>query len=117
MSRIVCVDFDGTIAPDPAAHGLIPDLSVPPNDGAEAFLRTLQGRGFEVVILSSRATIREGQIGIKTYLRRWNLTGLISDVTGTKVSATAYVDNRAVAFKDNNWQQCLLDVLRLSAGG
>lgn len=117
MSGVVCVDFDGVIHPTGRGRELIPDMSVAPTPGVEGFLASLVTRGFEVVVFSSRATVREGQIGIKTYLRRWKLDSYVSDITATKIPAVAYVDNRAVHYIDQNWQECIQQILTLKVHG
>lgn len=107
---VVCVDFDGTIAPWGDLFGFPPPLP-----GAKDFLDSLRAQGYKIVIFTSRLSSvwhqsegREPHLGIMAqvgylteYFQRYGLQG--DSITAEKVPAMAYIDDRAVEFHD--WPQ------------
>lgn len=105
---VVCVDFDGTIAPWGDLFGF-PE----PLPGAKEFLLWLRENGYTIVIFTSRLSTvwhksegRDPGYGIfeqVEYLRKYfEKYGLESDhVTAEKIPAIAYIDDKAIFFQ--NW--------------
>lgn len=110
----ICVDFDKTLVAWAGLHEIPPFLP-----GAIAFLDDLEAMGFEVVILTSRASptwwlehlwhperspspeevddFGRSQIGIVfATLDKVGKGGLL--ITAEKVPALAYIDDRAITF-------------------
>jgi hypothetical protein len=110
---VVCVDFDGTIAPWGDLFGF-PE----PLPGAREFLKDLRVRGFTIVIFTSRLSTvwhnsegRDPARGIfeqVEYLRAYfTKYGLECDhVTAEKIPAIAYIDDKAIEY--NSWETAAL---------
>jgi len=110
---VVCVDFDGTIAPWGDLFGFPPPLP-----GAKDFLDSLRERGYIIVIFTSRLSTvwhknegRDPARGIfeqVTYLQEYfERYGLPADhVTAEKVPAIAYLDDKAIEFA--SWETATL---------
>ena len=102
--KTVCVDFDGVLMSMDYFTSF--DEAVgPPIPGAIEGLQKLAQR-YSVVIHTSRASMFKGEtkadIGKKAvlrWLRKWGADHYVSEVTGDKVIASAYIDDRAVEFK------------------
>lgn len=110
----VSVDFDETLHPyDKGWTGPIPD-DVPPLPGALDFLRALKVKGFNVVILSVRASEPGGVDAIRNWCTKYGLAPFIDGITDVKPHAVAYVDDRAVPYQ-GNWTKVLLAVDALAA--
>jgi len=102
---VVCVDFDGTIAPFGDKFGFPPPLP-----GAKEFLKYLRDEGYKIVIFTSRLSTvwhasegRDPAHGIAQqvlYLRDYfDMYGLEADsVTAEKIPAIAYIDDKAIEF-------------------
>jgi len=105
---VVCVDFDGTIAPWGDLFGF-PE----PLPGARDFLIYLKDHGFTIVLFTSRlSTVWHAHEGrdpargifeqveyLREYAERYDLP--IDKVTAEKVPAVAYIDDKAVEYL--NW--------------
>jgi len=104
---VVCVDFDGTIAPWGDLFGF-PE----PLPGAKGFLQELRNAGYTIVIFTSRLSTvwhqhegRDVARGIfeqveylRAYFERYGLE--CDSVTAEKVPALAYIDDKAIEFID-----------------
>lgn len=102
---VVCVDFDGTIAPFGDLFGFPPPLP-----GAKEFLDTLRENGYTIVIFTSRlSTVWHNHEGrdpargifeqvqyLQEYFERYDLEA--DSVTAEKVPAVAYIDDKAIEF-------------------
>lgn len=111
---VVCVDFDGTIAPWGDLFGF-PE----PLPGAREFLTYLRDNGFTIVIFTSRLSTvwhrsegREPARGImeqveylQEYFRRYELN--IDYATAEKIPAIAYIDDKAIFHK--NWNNSFME--------
>lgn len=126
----VSVDFDATLHPYTAGWtGPTPE-DEPPIEGAEAFLKALLDAGFKVTIFSTRAATEQGRRGIVAWFFEW-MPGLKQAflrqdvvVSDRKGGAVAFVDDRAVVFRQHgqggpNYSECLARVrgLELRAHG
>ena len=106
---VVCVDFDGTIAPFGDLFGFPPPLP-----GAKEFLDGLVEKGMTIVIFTSRlSTVWHAHEGrdpargimqqveyLQEYFRRYDLPA--DSVTAEKVPAIAYIDDKALEY-NGSW--------------
>ncbi len=90
--RIVCVDFNGVLDTYEGWRG--ERHFDPPRPGALDFLEQLAGRGFGVVIFTTRYAA-----DVWTWLREHGLDHLVIDVTDRKPPAHVFIDDRAVCFR------------------
>ena len=104
---VVCVDFDGTIAPWGSLFGYPKPLP-----SAVEFIDWLKEKGYTVVIFTSRLSsvwhAAEGRSPAKgifeqvdylqEYCRRYNIN--VDSATAEKIPAIAYIDDKAVEFLD-----------------
>lgn len=118
--KVVCVDFDGVIRP---WGPLMEDT--PPFEGASETLQLLNEAGYKIVIFTSRLseTWLISAFGFKntkekyleqleylsSYLDKYNIPRW--DITCEKIPAIAYIDDRAIEFRDN-WSDLGLRVLK-----
>jgi hypothetical protein len=119
MTRTVCVDFDGVIHAYSRGwqDGSIYDQPLP---GAIEALDLLMD-DYAVIVHSTRDPeqiapwLRERGVacrtdGVPDEREFWNVTGTVL-VTRRKYPAVAYIDDRAIRFR--NWDQALDDLTRL----
>lgn len=111
---VVCVDFDGTIAPWGDLFGF-PE----PMKGAKEFLDYLRREGYTIVIFTSRlSTVWHNSEGrdpargimeqieyLQEYFRRYDLT--CDYATAEKIPAIAYIDDKAIHHK--NWYNSFME--------
>jgi hypothetical protein len=104
---VVCVDFDGTIAPWGDLFGFPAPL-----DGAVEFVNGLTDAGYTVYIFTSRLSAywhmhegRDPANGIfhqvrylQEYCERYGLN--VAGATAEKVPAIAYIDDKAIEYND-----------------
>jgi hypothetical protein len=107
---VVCVDFDGTIAPWGDLFGYPKPLP-----GAVKFLRWLKDNGYTVYIFTSRLSafwhqsegrdpgraIFEQVEYLQNYCKKYGIE--VDGATAEKVPAMAYIDDKAVEYID--WKQ------------
>lgn len=104
--RVICVDYDGVLFP----FGYLSE-EPEPLPGAQAAMRRLWRAGFRLVIFTSRMSpawlastgydADEMRAAIAAQLNRYTIP--FHDITGEKVPAMAYVDDRAIRFRDGEW--------------
>lgn len=115
--KAVCVDCDGVLHPYSQGWngGLLYDD--PPRE-AKPFLETLKAKGYQVIIFTARFwdTRRDEHIDMKFRVEEWLIKhGLPYDhVTGEKLPAICYVDDRGVHFNGYNWDKVLEQVDKLA---
>jgi hypothetical protein len=99
----VLVDFDGVVHRYSKgwADGTVYD---PPMPGASDALAELAGRGYELVVFSTRDRDQ-----IAAWLERWGFPPY--RITNVKEAAVALIDDRAIRFVD--WEQAAGDLRRL----
>lgn len=103
-SKVVCVDFDGTLYPFAEIFE-----GIPPFDGAAEAVRSLKESGYRIVIYTSRlsrawlASESHNAIDHIDYIRMVLDRDAIpyDDITGEKIPAEYYIDDRAIEFKEN----------------
>lgn len=107
MALKVAVDFDGVLhAYTKGWTGVYPEDD--PSPGAQDFIQALIGAGYEVVVLTSRARTIDGEAAVITWLDYHGFPPL--KVTSKKIPALAYVDDRAVPYRNGNWTDCLVQI-------
>jgi hypothetical protein len=92
MPPIVCVDLNGVLDAYSGWRG--PEHFDPPRAGARAFLDALRGRGFEIVVFTTRHPD-----DVWAWLREHGLADAVADVTDRKLAAHVFIDDRAVCFR------------------
>lgn len=102
--RTVAVDFDGVVHSYTQGWTGYKPLD-DPEPGALGFILGLQAQGYEVVIMSARAHNEEGVKETENWLESHGFPQL--RVTNEKVTAVAYVDDRAVPHTtgSGDWQE------------
>lgn len=109
---IIAVDFDNTIV-----DWLDSERCVLKKGSLEA-LRTLKNKGCSIVIHTCRIGIAKSNGDLSEVLE--SIRNILDEFDvpydsihlGTKAVADAYIDDRAVPFRDN-WQQTLIDTEQL----
>jgi hypothetical protein len=89
---IACVDFNGVLDAYTGWKGA--EHFDPPRPGAREFLEGLGGRGYRVVIFTTRY-----EDDVWSWLKAYALDQLVSAVTDRKPAAHVFVDDRAVCFR------------------
>jgi predicted phosphatase len=112
MAKTVAVDFDGTISE--YEHGFVHPPVEPPTRGAQAALRALATKGYEIVVFSVRANQPDGVQSIWDWLKRYDMAKYVADVTSDKPKAIAYIDDRGVHF-NGSWASALMQIDALEA--
>jgi hypothetical protein len=92
VKPIVCVDLNGVLDAYQGWRG--PEHWDAPRPGAAEFLRTLNERGFDVIVHTTRW--RDDAV---RWLEQHGLMQFVSEVTDRKVAAHVFVDDRAVCFR------------------
>lgn len=109
----VSVDFDGVLHSYKSGWtGYRPTDE--PEPGALDFISDLMGEGYTPVVVSARADCEEGVTEIRKWLALWGFPEM--EVTGRKVAAVAYVDDRAVHYQpgSKNWAGVLNHITDLA---
>ena len=115
--KAVLVDCDGVLHPYSKGWngGLLYDDPLPQ---AKWFLETLKNKGYQVVIFTARLfdTRRNKNDNMMEHIVEWlNNHNLPFDfVTGNKLPAVAYVDDRGVHFNGTNWDKVLEQIDKLA---
>ena len=99
-SKTISVDFDGVI--HKYRHGWCDGaIYDEPVEGAIEALITLQHCGYNVIVLTARASVAEVVDWLHVHFAALHATHLIPAVTNIKQPARVYIDDRAVRF--TNW--------------
>ena len=96
MKKTVVFDFDGVIHSYISGwkgENVIPD---PPVVGIKEIIDDLRSTGYEVVVVSTRATSVAGRIAIRKYLKDNQIQ--VDLITHEKPPAVVYIDDRAICF-------------------
>lgn len=110
MALRVAVDFDGVLH-SYTSGWTGPYPKNPPNPGAVLAVEALIEVGYEVVVMTTRASTIEGEAAVIAWLEYHGFPPL--PVTSHKIPALAYIDDRAVTFRNDNWPDCLAQVVQL----
>lgn len=96
----LCVDFDGVIHDyDPAKW---PKMGLP-KPGCNQALQELVDRGYRIVVWTSRASKKENIDHVRDWLDYYDIP--YHDISGVKINAVAYIDDRGIRFE--TWQQTM----------
>lgn len=95
--KTICVDLDGVLAQYSGWQG--PDHIGEPMPGAGEFLKALTDMGFEIVIHTTRDQAKVAKWLIENKISRIIDIAHISKITNQKVTAMAYIDDRAICFQ------------------
>ena len=113
----VMVDFDKTIHPYKKGwnDGKLED---PPYPDAKGSIDKLKNAGYEIVIFSTRVsqgaadefkTDTEDELqNISNYLKNYGI--YFDRITGDKIAADFYIDDKAVTIKNGNWKDVLSQI-------
>jgi 3-phosphoglycerate kinase len=116
-SKRVMIDFDKTIYSYKSGwnDGLLNDE---PFDGAKEAINKLRNKGYEIVIFTSRASIGnakehaynlEDEIqNVKNYLSNKEI--YFDLITGDKLAADFYIDDKVVLIKNGNWDDVMSQI-------
>jgi hypothetical protein len=107
VGPIVCVDLNGVL--DAYAGWQGARHFDPPRPGARAFLEALRGRGYRIVIFTTRY-----EPDVRAWLDTHGLADLVDAVTDRKPAAHVFVDDRAVCFR-GDFEATLRDIDAFSA--
>ncbi len=117
---VIAVDFDATIVPWGKTLYDVRD-ALP---GAVEAINAFKDAGLTIVIFTSRMSQRwwdhEGFSGTERDKQRMYVEGTLTrlgipfdDITAEKVPAIAYIDDKAIEFTGNNWDEIQKRVLGL----
>ena len=100
--KTVAIDLDGVIHAYSKGYndGTLYD---PPMPGVYEALKEIEDAHLDIVIYTARTNIPD----VKAWLKQWHLPPY--EVTNTKPTAIAYIDDRAIRFV--NWRQTLIELL------
>ncbi len=113
----VMIDFDKTIHPYSKGwnDGKVED---PPYPDAKGSIEKLKNAGYEIVIFSTRVsqgaadefkTETEDEMqNISNYLKNHGI--YFDRITGDKIAADFYIDDKAVTIKNGNWKNVLSQI-------
>lgn len=102
MQKTVVFDFDGVIHSYKSGwicESIIPDEPV---DGIKEALKSIQEKGYEVVIVSTRCSTESGKIAISEWLKKYDLDKYVDRICKEKPPAIVYIDDRAICFDGNS---------------
>lgn len=114
MTRIIAVDFDGTITEDPTYRGRGVAAYALPSEHIVAWLRLQHEHGWKIVIWTCRP--RSEYIDIQRYCEQWMIPfdGINTNrfapkavriLRARKIYADIYLDDRAIHPNDIRWDQ------------
>ena len=122
-TKRVMIDFDKTIysAKSGWNDGLLNDE---PFGGAKKAIELLKDKGYEIVIFTSRASVGnakeysynlEDEIqNVRNYLIN---NGIYFDrITGDKLAADFYIDDKVIQIKDGNWDAVMSQITKREKG-
>jgi|GEM_PF-1170314 len=113
----VMIDLDKTIHPYKKGwnDGKLED---PPYEGAKKSIDKLKDMGYEIVIYTTRASLGNAQHynydvedeiqNVKNYLTNHGI--YFDKITGDKIAADFYIDDKAVYIKNGNWNDVMTQI-------
>lgn len=99
MKKTVVLDFDGVIHSYTSGWQGVEIVPDPPVPGIKESIEALRAVGYEVAVVSARASTYEGCKAIHRYLMAHGIQ--VDEVTDKKPPALVYVDDRAICFDGN----------------
>lgn len=97
---IIALDFDGVLHSAPKRYDGKTDPSGPPVEGALSFCRVAAEQGYRLVVFSTRVALGDvrDRVAVGAWLREHGFRPYIQNITGQKVHAHLYVDDRGYRF-------------------
>lgn len=97
----VIVDFDGVLHKYTSPWTYPEEVHDGPTEGARKAVQSYINAGFDVVVMSSRASCHEGREAIRHWLYQHGFPDL--RVTHEKEGGVLYIDDRGYRFTGSNW--------------
>ncbi|WP_085521970.1 hypothetical protein [Tuberibacillus sp. Marseille-P3662] len=91
----VALDFDGVIHSYTSGYQGAENIVDPPVEGMKEVIAELRHK-YKIVVVSSRSLHKGGKAAIQQWLQEHDIE--VDDITGEKVPAIVYVDDRAMTF-------------------
>lgn len=115
--KVICVDFDATLFP----WGPLMNWEAFPLAGAPSAVRKIAMQGYKIVIFTSRMSDRwlsdSGNDKSEQYEYVWKMCRKFdipfTEITGEKIPAIAYIDDKAIEFTGTNWPEIAERVVSL----
>jgi phosphoglycolate phosphatase-like HAD superfamily hydrolase len=104
----LAIDFDGVVHKYSKGFQGLANAYDPPTDGTRVALEELIGRGYRLIIISSRPAHV-----IEEWLIRYDMIHFFDEVTNIKQPAKYYIDDHAIHFDNrikNPWKRILEEV-------
>jgi len=108
------IDFDKTISQYSKGYQNGP-INEKPFEAAKKAIDWLKKKGFEIVIFTTRASIENAEemggdhkkeiANVETWLKDNDI--YFDRITGEKLGADFYIDDKAITIKDGNWNSVL----------
>ena len=115
--RRVLIDFDGPLHKYSKGYG-DGDLYDEPSEGSKEFIDWLKGKGYQVVIFTTRASktnadeqggnYKKEILKIENWLKQYDI--YYDLITAEKLHADIYIDDKAIHF--NNWKSVKDEVIK-----
>lgn len=110
VKNVLCLDFDGVIHDDSLGFHDGTIYGLPIEGSIEAIINL--SRKYKIIIFTCKANPDRPKINNKTgveliweWLEKHNIKDFIYDITFTKPTALAYIDDKAIRFE--SWDKCL----------
>lgn len=104
----VVFDFDGVIHSYVSGWKGVDIIEDPPVPGIKEAISDMRAAGYKVIVCSSRCLNIGGQEAVEKYLQDNEI--IVDGVTGAKVPAIVYIDDRAICF--NGHPETLLEKVK-----
>ena len=101
MQKTVVFDFDGVMHSYVSGWCGADNIPDPPVPGNESALKEIHNAGYEIVVVSTRCSSRDGLEAICEWLDRHDLDFYVDKVCKEKPPAIVYIDYREICFDGN----------------
>lgn len=99
MKQTVVFDFDGVIHSYKSGWQGVTIIPDEPVEGIKEAIAEIRAAGYEVVVVSTRCDLYEGQVAIQQYLEKHGIK--VDRICKEKPPAIVYIDDRALCFDGN----------------
>lgn len=107
-NRIVCIDFDLTVADYKGWRGEgYAVIDSGPLPGAKDAIKKLRNSGTMVLIHSTRCGFEKGMLAIVAWLNKYNI--MVDGVCSNKPPADLYIDDKGITF-NGNWPSMIAKI-------
>lgn len=107
--KTIVFDFDGVIHSYISGWKGVDVIPDPPVYGMREALHQLCIKGYEIVIVSTRASSPEGTAAMVDWLDKYDFNQCYDRITAEKAPAICYIDDRAIRF-DGNVKKMMSDI-------